>query len=328
MCGEFSPTASGISSVKVLVTGATGFFGSNIVTRLRNEGYSVIGASRKIPRDMGEQLDITDPVACRDVLIRGRYDTVIHTAALAHVNRRALDHDQAWAVNAEGVKHMVEAAVEAGVQRFVFISSVMVYGEFDLPVLVTEEHSRRAADIYGSSKIKGEDACLELSNEIDITVLRMATMYSPNWLFNVRKRVALPLVGRYCYLTLDPKTQRYSLCSLRNGVEAVVWAVTDRLPENVYNVADTEGYCQEDIILAVERIDGKRLRLPLPKLIPKLADQLVRVSVSSSSWGLKLRRQYWAFCEHNMCSTAKLKDHGLLLPQHLLTIGDNTEECG
>jgi nucleoside-diphosphate-sugar epimerase len=312
--------------VRVLVTGATGFFGEGIVNRLKDEGHSVIGASRQVKENTGQQLDITDPIACRDMLASGGYDTVIHAAAIVHASPGLIDDAQVRTVNAKGVQHMAEAAVAAGVERFIFISSVMVYGEFDLPILVTEEHSRRAVEIYGLSKIEGEDVCLALSAEMDLTVLRMAAMYSPEWLFNVRRRVVPPVIGRYCYLTLDPKTHRYSLCSLRNGVEAVVWATEGRLPEKIYNVADSNAYRQVDILRAIEHVEGGKLRLPLPKVLPKAAWHLLRASKPSSSWGLRAQRQYWAFCEHNMYSTVKLQDHGLFLPQDLLTMGDSIDQ--
>lgn len=314
--------------MRVLVTGATGFFGPGIVHRLKEEGHSVTGASRQLKAATDERLDITDPAACRDVLRRGGYDAVVHAAALAHVSPGLVDEARCRAVNAEGVRHMAEAAVAEGVERFVFISSVMVYGDFNLPVPVTEEHHRRASGIYGIAKAEGEDACLALSSEIDVTVLRMATMYSPDWLFNVRRRVAPPVIGPYCYFTLDPHTRRYSLCSLRNGAEAVAWAVDHRLPGDVYNVADAKAYRQADILRAVEHMEGWKPRLPVPKALPQAAWQLVRFAVPISSWRLRARRRYWAFCEHNVYSTEKLHGRGLVLAQDLLAMAGSTTQHG
>jgi len=61
--------------MRILVTGATGL---GIIDRPRDEGHSVIGASRQLKEDAGQRLDITDPIACQDMLIPGKYDTVMH----------------------------------------------------------------------------------------------------------------------------------------------------------------------------------------------------------------------------------------------------------
>ena len=314
--------------MRVLVTGATGFFGPGIVSRLRQEGHSVTGASRQLRAPADEWLDVTDPTACRDVLARGQYDVVVHAAALAHVRPGLVADLECREVNAEGVRNMAEAAVATGVGKFVFISSVMVYGDFDLPVPVSEQRSLRPVGIYGKCKVEGEDACLALSSEMDVTVLRMATMYSPDWLFNLRRRVAPPVIGRYCYFTLDPHTHRYSLCSLSNGAEAVAWAVDRRLPGGVFNVADQGAYRQADILRAVEHVDGAKPCIPVPKVAPRAALQFVRLAVPIGSWRLRARRRYWAFCEHNVYSTEKLQTCGLTLPPHLLTLTSSTARRG
>ena len=306
--------------MKVLVTGATGFFGRGIVRRLRAEGYDVVGASRRVRAPCDISLDVADAAACRDVLRCGRYDAVVHAAALAHIRPGLVDEEACRAVNARGVRNVAEAASAWGVTRFVFISSVMVYGDFDLATPVTEEHPLKASDIYGASKIEGEKACLALSDKMRVWVLRMASMYSPDWLFNVRKRVAPPLIGRYLYFTLDPNTPRYSLCSQRNGSEAVAWAVTGRLPADVYNVADADPYRQADILAAVEHTEGEKPQLPVPKLLPSAALRMVRLLVPIHSWQVRARSRYWKFCEHNVYSTEKLQSFGLRAPPDLLSL--------
>lgn len=305
--------------MKVLVTGATGFFGPEIVARLRAAGHQVTGASRTAPDGPGStQLDVTSPSDCRRALAATGPDVVVHAAALAHVRPDELAEDLARLTNAGGAKHMVDAAAAAGVRRFVFISSVMVYGDFDLPRVVTETDPSIAHGVYGESKIKAEEACLAHAGELEIVILRMATMYSGEWLTNIRKRVRPLTAGRPLYFTLDPQGRRYSLCSRRNGAEAVLWAVDGRVPPGTYNVADDYQYSQSEIRQAVERVDGPGRTVHVPLFLPRLAALAVRLAVPVRRWRFNARSRYWKFCESNVYSPARLRAFGVPLPADLL----------
>jgi UDP-glucose 4-epimerase len=306
----------------VLVTGATGFFGPAIVARLRAAGHGVVGASRGAPEGPGSaMLDITSPESC-DAVVRGaRPETVVHAAALAHVHPGRVSERLCRRTNIDGVVHMLDAAIAGGARRFVFISSVMVYGDYGLPAVVDEAAPAGPHGIYGASKLAAESACQERAGDIDVVILRMATMYSSDWLTNIRKRVRPLTSGRPVYFSLDSRGRRYSLCSRRNGAEAVLWAVDGRLPPGVYNVADEHTYTQADIRRAVERVDGPGVTVPVPAIVPRLLERLVRTLVPIRSWRENARSRYWKFCESNVYSSARLNARGLATPPHLLDPG-------
>ena len=312
--------------MNVLVTGATGFLGQGIVTSLRAAGHRVIGASRGSADGLESvRLDVTSREDCaRAFRQAGPIDTVVHAAALAHVRLSEADEERCHDVNVAGTANVLAAAQDAGVKRFVFISSVMVYGELDLPRGVTEERALRAMGAYGRAKIMGEDACETASGEIDVYILRMVAMYDRGWLRNVRKQVRPFTRGRPLYFTLDPDRPRYSLCSRPNGAQAVRWAVERRLAPGVYNVADRQIYTQRDIFALVVREDGAGPIIPVPRWVPRMMMLAVRALVPIPSWRFNARCRFARFCEDNVYSTAKLQHTGLSAPAHLVTMGSDS----
>lgn len=304
--------------MKVIVTGATGFFGPGIVARLRAAGHEVVPASR---RSAEAPMDVTDAASCRALLAaHPGTDAVVHAAALAHVAPGPEAADRCVRVNVEGTRHIAAAAAAADVRRFIYISSVMVYGDFDLPERVTEETPLRASGMYGLAKRQAEAIVEGFAGRMQIHRLRMSTMYAPDWLYNVRKRVSPPVIGRYVYFTLDPEGRRYTLCSRRNGAEAVLRALDGRLPPDVYNVSDSHVYSQREILRAVEHVEGARPHLPVPVSLPRAAAALSGW-LPSAALHDNARSRYWKFCEHNVYSSDKLAAQGLVLPPDLLEIG-------
>jgi len=307
--------------MKILVTGSTGFFGRGIVSRLRKAGHEVVGAARTLTDNATVCLDVTSRESCRKALAENGVDSVVHAAALAHARPGQHRKELYYLVNVEGTKNMIEAAVESGVKHFVLTSSVTVYGDFDLPRRVTEEYPTRAFSIYGLTKRMAEEISLPNKEEISLHILRMATMYSADWLFNIRKRIAPPIVGTFCYLILDPLSRRYSLCSRGNGAEAVLWAVEQRIPADIYNVADHYEYCQEEIARAIEKIEGEKLHLVVPPILPLMMWRVLKRVVPVPRWRSRLYTGYWKFCKDNLYSTEKLGGFGLEAPPDLLEVG-------
>jgi UDP-glucose 4-epimerase len=307
----------------VLVTGASGFFGPEIVARLRTAGHEVIGASRSGRKAAGTlAMDITSRDSCeRAFEAAGAVEVVVHAAALAHVKPGRIPEGLCRSVNTQGTANVVDAAARVGVGRFVFISSVMVYGDFELPLRAQETDVCQPRGIYGEAKLAAEAICQGRGEFDAVHVLRMATMYSPEWLSNIRKRVRPIVRGRPVYFTLDPLGRRYTLCSRRNGAEAVRWSVEQRLPPGVYNVADHYEYCQQDILRAVERADGPGWRLPIPLALPRALWHLVRLTMPNPRWRENAHSRYWKFCEHNLYSAEKLRQCGFDASPDLLAIG-------
>lgn len=147
--------------MKILVTGGAGFLGSWIVQCLCDEGHEVVVLD-DLSSGVRENLDqrvrffkgsVCDPSKVESIMQIG-FDCVIHAAAYAaerysHYIRRYI-----YWQNVIGSLNVINCAVNAGVKRFVFISSIAVYGEGPTPFV--EEQECKPVDPYGVAKLAVE----------------------------------------------------------------------------------------------------------------------------------------------------------------------------
>jgi nucleoside-diphosphate-sugar epimerase len=170
-----------VSPREVLVTGGSGFFGSVLKRRLLNEGFAVTNID--LVRDevahpalTSVQGDIRDAGLLNQLFRERRFEAVFHCAAmLAH---DVTDEKMLWTSNVDGTRLLAESAVQAGVPKFIFISSNCLWGE-DLGHPVTEEEQPSPVEIYGRSKLEGERALDQLRlvhPELQVITLRSPTI--------------------------------------------------------------------------------------------------------------------------------------------------------
>ena len=197
--------------MRVLVTGASGFVGVNLVEALRARGHEVVEFSI----DRGD--DVTDTAR-----LEGRMkgvDAVWHGAAItAGPEREKREAGRIFEVNTLAVVRALEAAARAGVRRFVYPSSSATYGETAFagtgPVL--EEEQLRPLGLYGISKAAAEAAVLRLGPLLGVEVAagRINAVFGP-WERDTGLRD-----------TLSPHLQMAGM--LREGKEAVLARGADR----------------------------------------------------------------------------------------------------
>ena len=194
----------------ILVTGSSGFVGSALCASLVKH-YSIRVSNRKSNRIMLiENIDIVEASLSPDQdwsnALSG-VSVVIHCAARVHVmNDRADDPlTQFRYVNVFGTLRLARQASEAGVRRFIFLSSVKVNGEqTQLGHPMTSEQIPAPRDPYGISKYEAEVGLRALSEEtgMEIIIIRLPLVYGPgvkanflsmmNWL---QRGFPLPLGG-------------------------------------------------------------------------------------------------------------------------------------
>jgi nucleoside-diphosphate-sugar epimerase len=163
--------------VKVFITGASGFIGRALARYYREQGAAVCGIDFKADPEWGVVAgDLAEPETWRDHL-QG-VDLVMHTAAIVS---NTASMDLAWRVNVKGTVDLLNACADAGVKRFVQLSSVAAYG-FDFPADVTEDQPLRPmGNTYVDTKIASEHAVLAFhtSGRMECTIIRPGDVYGP-----------------------------------------------------------------------------------------------------------------------------------------------------
>ncbi len=173
--------------MRVLVTGAAGFIGSNLAHALVGSGHEVTivddlstGKAANIhPRAAFHRLDILDP-ALAEVVAEASPEAVVHLAAQVDVQTSIADPEADRRVNVDGTRAVAEAAAAAGVRRVLSASSAAVYGDQET-VPIPETADKRPMNPYGESKLAAESALAETLRPagVDFASLRFSNVYGP-----------------------------------------------------------------------------------------------------------------------------------------------------
>jgi len=153
---------------RILVIGAKGMLGRDLLPILR----SALREAEFFGWDI-EEIDIRQEAETRSKIEGLRPDTVIHIAAYTDVDGCEKNRDEAFRVNAEGVKHVVQGAEGAGA-KVVYLSTDYVFdGKKGEPYLETD--SPHPLSVYGQSKLRGEEYLQERLR--DHLILRTQWLY-------------------------------------------------------------------------------------------------------------------------------------------------------
>jgi len=249
-----------------LVTGGTGLLGSHIVEQLRRRSRRV----RVLVRPNSDttwlqsqrvelvQGDITDPAslqfACQGVQI------VFHAAA------RVGDWGP-WSdfvkVSIDGTRNLLEAAISAGVRRFLHISSISAYGHRDGEGLVLDESAPLSQNMpkwsyYSRAKVEAENVVWKAhhAGKINVTVIR------PSWLYGPRDRATLPrmidAIRRGKTKLIGDGTNRLNLVHAANVAEAAILAAeSESARGQSFNCSHDGVITQSEYFNAVARAIGE-----------------------------------------------------------------------
>lgn len=257
----------------VLVTGATGFVGSALTQRLVHEGLVVRASVRRAAANLPDgvaTLTVADLDAHTDwsAALAG-VDAVVHCAARVHVMRERA-HDplaEFRRVNVEGTLRLAQQAADAGVRRFVYLSSIKVLGESSAPGRpLRADDTPAPQDAYGQSKWETEQRLQVLAAEcsMELVIVRPPLVYGPG----VRANFAALMrwVQRGWPLPLGALDNRRSLVALPNLVDLLCVCLRHpAAPGQVFLVSDDCDVSSADLVRRMARAMGRKARLwPVP----------------------------------------------------------------
>jgi nucleoside-diphosphate-sugar epimerase len=270
-----------LSQGKVLVTGATGFIGSALLRRLDSTDFVTRPVARKAisGRDIFLVKNIDESTDWAEGL--QECSTVIHLAARVHVM-----HEKATAilaefrrVNVEGTLALAQQAAIAGVQRFIFLSSIKVNGEQTvLGQRFVPSDSPNPSDPYGISKSEAEEGLRRIAEKmgIEVVIIRPVMVYGPGVKANFLEMmhwlscgVPLPLGG--------VTENRRSLVFLDNLVDLIVTCIDHPSAANqTFLVSDDEDMSTTALLRQTAAALGKPARLiPVPVRLITLGAKMI-----------------------------------------------------
>jgi ornithine--oxo-acid transaminase len=228
-----------------LITGATGFIGGSLTKRLVQEGYSVrclvrASSDTSLLDKQDVQIAVGDLTNARSLAhaVEGCH-YVFHCGAL--VSDWATK-EEIVRTNVEGTRNLLNASVDASVQRFVHFSTTDIYGHPDGAEIDEAYAAKRFRNWYAQTKLEAEAEVrrVEKVHALDAVILRPATVYGPGSM-DVIGEIARAIRGRKMLL-VDGGRAVAGLCYLDNLVDAAILALRhEAAPGHAFNVSDGLG---------------------------------------------------------------------------------------
>lgn len=281
--------------MKVLVTGANGFVGRHLCSKLINDHVEVNAVVRNADADLkGVTLivkDINSRTDWQDVLV-GDIDVVIHLAARAHMMNEKDTYQAYVAINVDASKHLAEQAAINGVKRFIFLSSIKVNGESTEKTIFTELNEPQPEDDYGKSKNEAEKVLNTIGQktEMEVVIIRPPLIYGKGVKANFKSLIKLSQSG--FPLPFGAIYNKRSLIYIENLVDFIMHCIHHPKAGNeVFLVSDDDDVSTTQLILSIQEASkAKSLLLPIPRSWLMLLFQLIgkRTLSNKLCWNLQV----------------------------------------
>jgi len=268
--------------MKILLTGATGFLGKVIAVKLAKLDIELIMIGRQNNQNNDNYIYINNLDSDSQFDLKDRNcDVVIHCAARVHImnDQSANPLENFRAINTYGTLNLAQQAANAGVKRFIFISSIKVNGEStELGFPFKPDEDFIPTDPYGLSKYEAEVGLRNIAKQtgMEVVIIRPPLVYGPGVKANfasmikwMNRGLPLPLGGI--------RDNRRSLVSIYNLVDLIITCIEHpSAANNTFLVSDDDDLSTTQLLdnIATACNVPNRL-LPVPSFFFRLIAKLI-----------------------------------------------------
>lgn len=233
--------------MKVLVTGAGGFIGRYLLPALVARGHAVVATDLRPPADAADSaaitwhaLDVSRPEEVYKRMLASRPDAVIHLVSWLAAPCEA-NPLRGWEINFRSTQYLLDAGLAAGLRRFVFTSSISVFGR-GVPEPVRDDAVKEPATIYGQTKLACEHLLRWYRNKHGLAVgaVRFPWVYGPGRETGITAMYSsklLDAIARHEALDIAFGEEKGDWLYVKDAVKALLLLLgADSVPQVAYNI--------------------------------------------------------------------------------------------
>lgn len=254
---------------KVLITGANSYIGTSFENWIQKNAPDISVDTMDMIGEAWKNADFSG------------YDAVFHVAGIAHADVGKVSDEQKalyYKVNAGLTEECAKKAKAEGVKQFVFMSSIIVYGEsagIGKERVITKDTPLTPANFYGDSKVKAEEAISPLSDKtFKVVILR------PPMIYGKGSKGNYPLLARMARkLPFFPNVQNERSMLYIGNLCKLIACVIEREEEGIFYPQNKDYVNTGDMVKHIAKVKGKNIRLtglfnPVLKLMGRMGGKL------------------------------------------------------
>lgn len=274
----------------VALTGASGFLGRELVAALERQGCALRVLSRSdlaLPARIVVHGNLLDSHACRR-LVKGAA-VVVHAAGLVRSPDTAALHQ----VNHHGTCVLAEASMDAGVRRFVHVSSAGVYGSPD--TRVNERSPLRPTNAYERSKADAERSLWALGDRLPVVIARPSSVVGPSRSGRPLLRLMRRLRKGPIWASADARANYVDVASVGRAIAALAY-----VPDPPDAVILNQGRPLTAFLSMVAEAAGVKASV---RLFPQTFEQVARPAVSVMARHVAAAGRLWGVLDRSDFAT-------------------------
>ncbi len=279
--------------MKAFITGASGFIGTHLVSKLLQQNWEVSVLLHKRPLHEPEKVrvfrgDMRDPSVLKEAL-QGT-DVLFHLAAA--LGASLISEKEFFRINKEGTENVLRASQEAGIKRIIHFGSAGVLGSVKENEAVGEDYLPHPIDIYDKTKLEGERAALRFARRgMEIVVIRPGWAYGPG---DRRTFKLIKAIAKKQFILVTKGKTRHTPVYIDDLVKGILLCVEKARGGEIYHLAGEEVLSVKDMVSAIAEATQSK--------IPPFALPLLPVRVAA--W--KMEKIFYLFKREAPLSRGKL----------------------